>query len=354
MVKAMNNDGVWNIEPVTFTFEILPPWYKTWWFYTICVIVLGAGIWCYNYYKTKKLIADKQNLEKEVTLRTKELREEKEKVEVINKEVISQKTIIEHKNVEITDSIKYAKNIQEALLPSLSDIDQAYKNVFILYMPKDIVSGDFYWFARRNGMKYLAAVDCTGHGVPGAFMSIVGNTLLNEIVNDKQIVDPGDILLELHKGVKEALNQSNQEFERRDGMDIALCAFEENGNVLHYSGANRPLWIFRKSNPAHPEIIKPTKYPIGGVEFEEHRVYQSHTIQVEPGDSVYMFSDGYADQFGGPKGKKFMLANLQRTIESIIHLSISEQKQRLYNAFVEWKKDNEQVDDVLVIGLRVG
>ncbi|MBS1634692.1 MAG: SpoIIE family protein phosphatase [Bacteroidetes bacterium] len=353
MVKAMNNDGVWNIEPVTYSFQILPPWYNTWWFYSICAVVLVASIWYYNYHKTKKLMEDKQKLENEVNLRTRELREEKEKVETINKEVISQKAIIEHKNTEITDSIKYAKNIQEALLPSMNDIHKAYHDIFILYMPKDIVSGDFYWFARRNNMKYLAAVDCTGHGVPGAFMSIVGNTLLNEIVNEKNITNPGDILLELHKGVKEALNQSNQEFERRDGMDIALCAIEENNRVLHFSGANRPLWIFRKSDPEKPEIIKPNKFPIGGAEFEKSRIYESQTITVEEGDCVYMFSDGYADQFGGPKGKKFMLANLQRAIAAIINLPIDEQKQKLYESFVSWKEDNEQVDDVLVIGLKI-
>jgi len=353
MVKAMNNDGVWNKEAVLYSFDILPPWYRTWWFYTLCGLVLLGGIMSYNSYKTRKLTADKQKLENEVGLRTRELREEKEKVETINKEVVAQKAIIEHKNEEITDSIKYAKNIQEALLPSLKDIYTAYPDSFILYMPKDIVSGDFYWFARKNNMKYLAAVDCTGHGVPGAFMSIVGNTLLNEIVNEKNITEPGDILLELHKGVKEALNQNNQSFERRDGMDIALIALEENSGTMHFSGANRPLWIFRKNNPEVAEIIKPNKFPIGGLEMEEQRVYENHTLSVEPGDCVYIFSDGYADQFGGPKGKKFMLANLQRLLAAITTLPIADQKQQLDKAFADWKQDGEQVDDVLVIGLRV-
>lgn len=353
MVKAMNNDGVWNYEPTTFSFEILPPWYKTWWFYSICIIVIISGAWYYNHYKTKKLIEDKAKLEKEVSLRTKELREEKEKVEIINKEVIEQKAIIEHKNTEITDSIKYAKNIQEALLPSLKSIYESYKDIFILYMPKDIVSGDFYWFAQKNNIRFIAAVDCTGHGVPGAFMSIVGNTLLNEIVNDKNITNPGDILLELHKGVKIALNQSNQEFERRDGMDIALCAIEENSNIVHYSGANRPLWIFRNGNNEAPEIIKPNKFPIGGMELDQTRIYESHSIEVKPGDCIYMFSDGYADQFGGPKGKKFMVSNMQKVISAMVHLPVNQQKQTLYDAFVDWKQNNEQVDDVLVIGLRI-
>ena len=165
-------------------------------------------------------------------------------METINKEVIQQKTIIEHHNIEIMDSIKYAKNIQEALLPSLSEVGNLFPQSFVLYMPKDIVSGDFYWFAQNGSTRFIAAVDCTGHGVPGAFMSIVGNTLLNEIVNEKKITVPGDILLELHKGVKIALNQNAKEFERRDGMDITLCAFNVNTNEMQYAGANRPLWIY--------------------------------------------------------------------------------------------------------------
>lgn len=353
MVKAMNNDGLWNKEPAIFEFTISPPWYNTWWFYTLCTITLIGGIWLYNFMHTKKLIADKQNLERVVDERTLELREEKEKVESINKEVIQQKTIIEHKNIEITDSIKYAKNIQEALLPSLNEINKLFNNSFVLYMPKDIVSGDFYWFAKNGDTRFIAAVDCTGHGVPGAFMSIVGNTLLNEIVNEKKITVPGDILLELHKGVKIALNQNAVEFERRDGMDITLCAFNSNSNEIQYAGANRPLWIYRKNNNYELEIIKATKFPIGGLELEESRVYQNHVVQVNEGDTLYLFSDGYADQFGGPKGKKFMLTNLQKTLLENIESPMETQKQKLMEAFMEWKHDAEQIDDVLVIGIRI-
>jgi ligand-binding sensor domain-containing protein/serine phosphatase RsbU (regulator of sigma subunit) len=353
MVKAMNNDGLWNTEPVSFEFIISPPWYKTWWFYTLSAITLIAAIWLYNSMRTKKLIADKQKLELQVTERTKELRAEKEKVEIINKEVIEQKTVIEHHNIEITDSIKYAKNIQEALLPSLNEIGNLFANSFVLYMPKDIVSGDFYWFAQNGDTRFIAAVDCTGHGVPGAFMSIVGNTLLNEIVNEKKITAPGDILLELHKGVKIALNQNAKEFERRDGMDITLCAFNSNANEIQYAGANRPLWIYRKNKGYELEIIKATKYPIGGLELEESRVYQNHIVPVNDGDCLYLFSDGYADQFGGPKGKKFMLTNLQKTLLQNVESPMEVQKQKLMDAFMEWKDNAEQIDDVLVIGIRI-
>jgi ligand-binding sensor domain-containing protein/serine phosphatase RsbU (regulator of sigma subunit) len=352
-VKAMNNDGLWNSEPVSYEFIISPPWYKTWWFYTLAAITLIAGIWLYNSIRTKKLIADKQKLEIQVAERTKELREEKEKVEIINKEVIEQKTVIEHHNIEITDSIKYAKNIQEALLPSLNEIGNLFANSFVLYMPKDIVSGDFYWFAQNGETRFIAAVDCTGHGVPGAFMSIVGNTILNEIVNEKKITVPGDILLELHKGVKIALNQNAKEFERRDGMDITLCAFNSNTSEIQYAGANRPLWIYRKNKGYELEIIKATKYPIGGLELEEARVYQNHVVPVEEGDCLYLFSDGYADQFGGPKGKKFMLTNLQKTLLENVTYPMDVQRQKLIDAFMNWKEGAEQIDDVLVIGIRI-
>ena len=353
LVKAMNNDGLWNKEAVSFEFVISPPWYKTWWFYTLCVVLMIGGVWLYNFIHTKKLIADKQKLEIQVTERTKELRDEKEKVESINKEVIQQKTIIEHHNIEIMDSIKYAKNIQEALLPSLSEVGNLFPQSFVLYMPKDIVSGDFYWFARNGTTRFIAAVDCTGHGVPGAFMSIVGNTLLNEIVNEKKITVPGDILLELHKGVKIALNQNAKEFERRDGMDITLCAFNANTSEIQYAGANRPLWIYRKDKNYELEIIKATKSPIGGLELEESRVYQNHSVTVNAGDCLYLFSDGYADQFGGPKGKKFMLTNFQKLLLKNIESPMEVQKQKLAEAFMDWKSEAEQIDDVLVIGIRI-
>ncbi|MFO0435813.1 MAG: two-component regulator propeller domain-containing protein [Sphingobacteriaceae bacterium] len=353
MVVSMNNDGVWNKEPVVYSFEILPPWYMTWWFYTICATVLIAGVFTYNTVKTAKLKADKQKLEKQVSERTKELREEKEKVELINKEVIHQKQEIENKNVEITDSIKYAKNIQEALLPSLAESENALKESFILYLPKDIVSGDFFWFAEQDNIQFIAAADCTGHGVPGAFMSIVGNNLLNEIINQRHITKPGDILLELHKGVKIALNQNNQESERRDGMDIALCAIHKNSNVIEYAGANRPLWIFRKEKDNELEIVKPTKHPIGGLELEEKREYINHQINVNKGDTLYIFSDGFADQFGGPKGKKFMLSNMQNLLRENIHLPVSQQKKNIHTAFKNWKDELEQIDDVLVIGIKL-
>jgi ligand-binding sensor domain-containing protein/serine phosphatase RsbU (regulator of sigma subunit) len=336
-VKAMNNDGVWNKEPAGFSFVIQPPWYKTWWFYTFSFLIIISGIVLYNNYRTKKLKADNLKLEIKVEERT--------------KEVVKQKQEIEHKNVEITDSIKYAKNIQEALLPSLAEVEKAFDDCFVLYLPKDIVSGDFFWFHENEKYKYIAAADCTGHGVPGAFMSIVGNTLLNEIVEQGGAMLPGDILLELHKGVKNALSSSEKESQRRDGMDISLVAISKKENKLEYAGANRPLWIYK--NEKSLEIIKATKSPIGGLELEDERKYVNHTIEVSKGDSIYIFSDGFADQFGGPNGKKLMVANMQKVITENLSLTFTQQKQKIRKTFEDWKAEHEQVDDVLVIGVRI-
>jgi ligand-binding sensor domain-containing protein/serine phosphatase RsbU (regulator of sigma subunit) len=357
-LKAMNNDGLWNVKDVTFKFRILPPWYKTWWFYTLVAIIAFGSIYLFIVVRTRNLQKAKIELEQEVELRTFQLRQEKEKVEVINKEVNEQKAIIEAKNHDITDSIKYAKNIQEALLPPLQNLHNELKDAFVLYLPKDIVSGDFYWFAKRNNKRFIASVDCTGHGVPGAFMSIIGNTLLNEIVSEKNITEPAEILNELHAGVKTALKQNGDtENERRDGMDIALCSLNEEGTILEYAGANRPLWIFRKNKNGEEafEMIKANKFPIGGLEMENEvkRQFTNHAIPVEKGDLIYIFSDGYADQFGGIKGKKFMVGNMQKFVADIYQKPVKEQEKLLLKNFLDWKGELEQIDDVLVIGFRI-
>jgi ligand-binding sensor domain-containing protein/serine phosphatase RsbU (regulator of sigma subunit) len=350
LLKACNNDGLWNKEPFVYHFVILPPWYKTWWFYTLCILLIVSGVYLFIKIRTRQLMKTQITLETQVRERTHELREEKEKVELVNKEISAQKSIIETKNRDITDSIQYAKNIQEAILPQLDIISQEFPQSFILYMPKDIVSGDFYWFAKRKNKKFIATADCTGHGVPGAFMSIIGNTILNEIVSDKEILEPGEILNELHAGIKNALKQSNAEGERRDGMDIALCAMEENSNVLEYAGANRPIWIFRGGRADAMEVIKPDKAPIGGLETEDKRRFTNNRIELGKGDRVYLSTDGYADQFGGHAGKKMMVKNFHKLLSEIIHLPFPEQKEILRKHFLGWKGDQEQVDDVLVIG----
>ncbi|MFL5753439.1 MAG: tetratricopeptide repeat protein [Bacteroidia bacterium] len=259
-----------------------------------------------------------------------------------------QKNVIEEKNKSITDSIRYAKNIQEAILPEEELLDAVLGEHFIFFKPKDIVSGDFYWVAHKKDRFYFASVDCTGHGVPGAFMSMIGNTLLNELVNDKQITSTAGILFSLREGVIKSLKQSGAAGEARDGMDIALCCIHSNGQ-LEFSGANNPLWIIREGKCIE---FKGDKQPIG-IYSGEALSYTRHDIQLKKGDAVYTFTDGFADQFGGVKGKKFKYKQLQELLLNNFSRPMREQKELLSATYESWRGQLEQVDDILVIGVRI-
>jgi serine phosphatase RsbU (regulator of sigma subunit) len=348
-VMAMNNDGYWNEEPESFSFTILPPWYQTWWFYTLCIVLIGTGVYTFIVVRTKALKRQKELLEEQVRLRTQELREEKEKVEEINKEVLEKNEIIEEKNKDITDSINYAQKIQEALLPAKARIEQtSLKDFFILYYPKDIVSGDFYWFRKTEKMNFIAAVDCTGHGVPGAFMSMIGHNLLNQIVSREELTHPSEILTRLNKNLKGAFAASDDSIQTNDGMDMGMIGFNDEGHI-EYSGAQRPAWIVRGGTEL--EQIKGSSRPIGGIADLDWE-YENHVIQVEPGDTIYISSDGFQDQFGGPKGKKFMTKRLKELLVEIQPLDMQAQFKKLDDSLKEWMEGYEQMDDILVIGLK--
>lgn len=254
---------------------------------------------------------------------------------------------IEDKNKNILDSINYARRIQQAILPGDSEIKKLLPDSFVLYMPKDVVSGDFYWIENKNNKILFAAVDCTGHGVPGAFMSMIGNTLLNEIVNDKRITVPGEILSQLREGIIKSLKQTGETGENQDGMDIALCALD--GIVLEYAGANNPLWVVNKNGMME---IKADKQPIG-IFHGDPKPFTNHTIKLNKGDCIYIFTDGYADQAGGEKSKKFMYKRLQELITDNYEKVMDEQKKIFSQTLNEWKGNLEQVDDILLIGVRV-
>ncbi|MEO9257506.1 MAG: tetratricopeptide repeat protein [Crocinitomicaceae bacterium] len=267
-------------------------------------------------------------------------------------------TILEQQNVEInqqkkeiTDSINYAKRIQESILPPDEYWQKTLPNSFIFYKPKDIVSGDFYWIEKRENKVLFAAVDCTGHGVPGALMSVVGFNLLSAAVNEGHLTNPAEILSYLDDGVTKTLRQSGDGGGVKDGMDLALCSFDTKTLMLEYAGAFNSLYYCR--NGVLNEI-KADKFPIGINLDGIVDTYQSHTIQLEKGDSVYIFSDGYADQFGGEKGKKFKYSQFKELLEKNSSNSIDSQRDALKLAFEEWKGSLEQVDDVLVIGLKIG
>jgi serine phosphatase RsbU (regulator of sigma subunit) len=276
-----------------------------------------------------------------------------------NEIIFKQKEIVEHKNKEILDSINYAKYIQNALLPSEKSINELNIDCFILFKPKDIVSGDFYWIhnttnAHSNEV-YIASVDCTGHGVPGALVSVVGNNGLNRCVKEYGIHDTGKILDKLSELVEETFEKSENEL--KDGMDISLLKIYSGDNSIsdskiniQWSGANNPLWIIRKNSNTLEEI-KADKQPVG--KFSERKNFTTHNLVLEKGDRLYLFTDGYADQFGGEKGKKFKYRQLEELLVSSSHLSLNAQKNTLDESFISWKGKLEQVDDVCVIGIRL-
>ncbi len=327
-VRASNSDGVWNETGAVLHITIIPPFWKTKWFYTLCILVTLGGIFAFVRFRTASIKRENRVLEAKVEERTKELAE---------------------KNRDITSSIQYAKRIQEAILPPTEEIFKHFPDAFILYKPKDIVSGDFYWFGMKEGKRIIAAVDCTGHGVPGAFMSMIGHNLFNQIVNENGITSPGKILDSLHQGVQSALKQGTSSIDTSDGMDVVVCSYDPVTNELEYAGAYRPLFVINDQNV---EKIDADKFPIGGSKFDMGRNFTNHTRKMNKGDTIYMFSDGYADQFGGDKGKKFMVKRFNDLLLSIQDKPMKDQGPLLDQSIEAWKGAYMQVDDILVIGIR--
>ncbi|MEW6469430.1 MAG: tetratricopeptide repeat protein [Bacteroidota bacterium] len=260
--------------------------------------------------------------------------------------------MITHQKKEITDSINYAKRIQESILPPDNLVRQLLPDSFVLYKPKDIVSGDFYWVEKKEDKVIFAAVDCTGHGVPGAMMSVLGFNLLSQSVNERGLTRPGDILQHLDFGVNQMLRQSSEGNTVKDGMDLALCTLDVKTNELQFAGAYNGVWIIRRG-AAGVEEIKGDKSPIGVNVDGIVDNYTNHSRQLAKGDTIYIFSDGYADQFGGRDGKKFKYKPMKELLLRVNSLSMAEQKAELDKAITAWQGDLEQVDDILVIGVRI-
>jgi serine phosphatase RsbU (regulator of sigma subunit) len=277
------------------------------------------------------------------------IQKQKERVESQNEIISSQKQIVEEKQKEIIDSINYAKRIQSAVLTSNDVWSRVSKEHFVFFKPKDIVSGDFYWaYNTPNNRAVFALADCTGHGVPGGFMSMLGNSFLNEIVVENKIFNAAAILNKLREKIINALEQKGEE-KRKDGMDVALCVWNKLNNTLEFAGANNSLLILR--NGSFTEL-KPDKMPIGSY-IEDAKDFTSQTVQLEKDDCLYMTTDGFPDQFGGPKGKKFKGRQLQELLLSIHSRSMQEQGKILEEKFMDWKGSLEQIDDVSVIGIKV-
>ncbi len=282
-------------------------------------------------------------LEAKVIERTEQVVRQKEEIETQNQEL---EVLFKH----VTDSIRYAKRIQEAILPPDSLVKRLLPNSFVLYKPKDIVSGDFYWIDEKDGKTMFAAVDCTGHGVPGAFMSIVGYNLLKHVVNNNNFTKPSLILDGLNEGVSETLHHGHEESQAKDGMDLSLCTIDFKTLELQYAGAYNPLYIIRDGKLLE---TKADKFPIGLFVGTERKKFTNHVIQLQKGDSVYIFSDGYADQFGGPNGKKFMAKHFRDLLLDVQKSPIGKQKDILNNTIEEWRGQLDQVDDILLIGVKI-
>ncbi|MDF2437918.1 MAG: hypothetical protein K0Q95_2294 [Bacteroidota bacterium] len=258
-------------------------------------------------------------------------------------------SLLEIKQKDITDSITYAKRIQEAILPNDKLVKKLLPDSFILYKPKDIVSGDFYWVSEWGDQVMFAAVDCTGHGVPGAFMSIVGQNMLNQAVNEHGLSKPNLVLNSLNKGVSRTLGK-DEDNVIRDGMDLALCSLNRKTMTLECAGAYNPVWLLRGDDIIE---IKGNKFPIGSFMDDAVQNFDNNMVSLKKGDQIYIFTDGYSDQFGGPKGKKFKEKNLKSLLLAVKNLSMDQQKEHLNEKIEEWRGDLEQIDDILIMGVRI-
>lgn len=288
------------------------------------------------------LAENERILEQKVIERTEEVVRQKEEIE-------KQRQKLEELYKDVTDSIRYAKRLQDSILPPDVMVKRMLPDSFVFFKPKDIVSGDFYWFYRKENLVLFAAVDCTGHGVPGAFMSLVGSNALNQAVKEHGNLQPSKILDELNKLSSEALNKAQENNSVRDGMDLAFCALDLDTLKLQYAGANNPLYIIRNGELMQ---VKSDKFAIGAFE-PGTKLYTNHEIQLQKGDSVYVFSDGFADQFGGPAGKKFMYRQFRDLLLNLKGKSMDQQRMVLSESIDRWRGNYEQVDDILVIGVRV-
>lgn len=295
----------------------------------------------------------------ERVLSKKQIKVEKETIEKLHAQLQETTRIIEIRNKEVIDSINCAKRIQDAILPHDREFSEELLDGFVIYQPRDIVSGDLYWLSRVTttdsrslALKIIAVIDCTGHGIPGAFMSLLVSSLLNETLKNKDINTPDDVLAFLNEKLPYNLNKHNKELIT-DGLDMALCALDPVNRTVYFSGANRPLWLVRNSEDGYTLIeYKGTKASISA-NTPRDQVFENNTIALQPGDRLFMFTDGVTDQFGGPKGKKLGRNSLKELLLSSSHLPMQEQKETIVNYLEAWKGRLEQVDDILMLGISI-
>jgi len=333
---SVNEEGLSQDEPVTFEIDILSPFWRRWWFILAGISVLTGSVILIIRERDKAQKKIQAYLEKELEART--------------SVVMKQKGEIELQNIEITDSINYAKRIQTSILPDINKLKETFKDAFILFHPRDIVSGDFYWFEKLEDDKFvLVCADSTGHGVPGAFMSMIGSTLLQDIVSRKRISKPSEILTLLDKQIFSTLNQNVELGVSNDGMDMVVCEFNAKTRHIRFASAMRPVIIVIDEEAYY---IKGNRLSVGGESVIE-KYFDDQEYYLNEGDTIYLFSDGLPDQFGGIDGKKMKIARLKRLIEQVSKLPMDEQKEAMSKFFYDWKGEYEQVDDILLMGVRV-
>lgn len=315
-------------DTVEYSFSIKPPWHRTIVAYIAYILFFGAFVWGAISVSTRSL----KKIIREATA-----------------EIVAQKDDIEEKNKDIMSSIRYAQRIQEAVSPQKKLMDKIFPEHFVLWKPRDIVSGDFYWMMQKNGKAIIAAADCTGHGVPGAFMSIMGISFLNEIANNKDVNTAAEALNQLRHNVITSLNQEGSETDTKDGMDISLCVYDFDKMMMQFSGAYNPLYMIREGELS---VIKADRMPIG-VHERDSKPFTNMEFSIHKGDIYYILSDGYVDQFGGEDGKKFMTKRFKDLLLEIYTKPMTEQREILWNTILEWRGDIEQIDDIIVIGIKI-
>jgi len=335
-VKACNSDNCTE-GMMLFAFKVRNPYWKTWWFIlTAIAVIIGLGYIMISM-RERNLRKQQEFLENELKARTREVRKQKEEIEI--------------KNRDITDSINYAQRIQFSVLPSTSTLLEHCSEAFIFYRPRDIVSGDFYWFDffPNTNRLLIVCADSTGHGVPGAFMSLIGTTLIKDIAMRPEVLNPADLLYRLDENIQSTLNQNRDSEHANDGMDIIVCEINTETLLAKVSAAMRPFIVYHEGVST---TYKSNRSSIGGQNLD-NKIFETIEIQLSKGDTIYMFTDGYTDQFGGPSGKKLKMNRLQNILHDIHDRNMDEQFRVIRDNFDLWKGSGKQVDDVLMIGVRI-
>jgi ligand-binding sensor domain-containing protein/serine phosphatase RsbU (regulator of sigma subunit) len=337
MLKACNSEGICNEAPLQFILKIKLPIWKTWWFITLSVLILIFSVYVIIKFRERKQKQFQEMLQRKLDERT--------------REVVMQKEEIEIKNKDITDSINYAQRIQASILPPISKLQENFSGSFVFYQPRDIVSGDFYWYEKFDLTRFLiVCADSTGHGVPGAFMSMIGTTLIKDICGRTDFDSPANLLKTLDREIMSALNQNIEAEKSNDGMDIIVAEINLKDFTLKVASAMRPMIIYKDGEQIY---VRGSRSSVGGQYEMEEKEFDSQDFRLSKGDKIYMFSDGYPDQFGGPLGRKFKMVRLKNMLRDIHDKPMDEQYNYIKNNFELWKEDIEQVDDVLFMGIEL-